>query len=147
MTHARVATGRAWMIAAALAVAACAMMESREPPPSPFFGTRWEAVLELPLKGQQPYLQMGDGRVEGFGGCNNFTGRYVQDAVGARAIGFGGLSTSKRLCDAATSAAETRFLEILQYVSSYAITGDTLVMSGSAGTLRFRAPPADKKKP
>ena len=145
MTQGRVEVGRAWMMAAALAAAGCASMNTKEPPPKPFVGTRWEAVLELPVKGEQPYLRVGDGRVEGFGGCNHFNGRYLQDSVGARAIAFGAISASKRLCDVGTMAAENRLLEMLQYVSSYAVTGDTMVMSGSAGTLRFRALPEEKK--
>jgi len=114
-------------------------MPPKEPPPKPLVGTYWEVVLELPLKGEQPYLRVGDGRLEGFGGCNRFNGRYLQDSVGARAIAFGGISASKRMCDQGTMAAENRMLETLQYVSSYTIIADTMLMSGSGGTLKLRA--------
>ena len=43
-------------------------------------------VLELPLAGEPPSMRFGDGRVEGYGGCNRFTASYLQDSVGARAI-------------------------------------------------------------
>jgi heat shock protein HslJ len=116
----------------------CATMQ-KEPPPKPFAGTRWQLVLELPLEGEQPTLRFGDGRMEGFGGCNQVAARYVQDTVGARAIAIGRIQTGTRACDARAQAAERGMLEVLQSVSSYSITVDDLVMTGSAGTLRFHA--------
>jgi heat shock protein HslJ len=124
---------------------ACAAIQDKEPPPKPFTGTRWEVVLELPMMGEQPSLRFGDGRMEGFGGCNRVTARYVQDAVGARAIAIGRIESGRRGCDASAQAAEARVLEVLQSVSSYSITADMLTMSGSGGTLRLRA--FDEKKP
>ncbi len=123
---------------AALALAACAAA-TREPPPKPFVGTQWIAQLELPIPGDQPWVRMGDGRLEGFGGCNRISSRYIQDTVGARAIAFGVFSSSKKLCDDAIMGAERRVLEVLQAASSYSVTGDELTMTGSAGTMRFRA--------
>lgn len=145
MTQKAVGMGRLLVMTAALAAAGCGTMKDKEPPPKPFVGTHWEVVLELPLKGEQPHLRVGDGRVEGFGGCNRFNGRYLQDSVGAKAVAFAGLSTSKRLCDASTMAAENRMLETLLYVSSYTIIADTMLMSGSGGTLKLRALPEEKK--
>jgi heat shock protein HslJ len=124
---------------------ACAGAKEKEPPPKPFIGTRWQVLLELPMTGEQPNFRFGDGRMEGFGGCNRVTARFVQDAVGARAIAIGRIESGRRGCDASVQAAEQRMLEVLQTVSSYAITADTLTMSGSAGTLKFRA--LDEKKP
>jgi heat shock protein HslJ len=145
MTQKRVVTRTLFMTAAALAAAGCATMKDKEPPPKPFVGTRWEVVLELPMRGEQPYLRVGDGRIEGFGGCNNFTGRYLQDSVGARAVAVRALSVSKRLCDPSTNAAESRLLETLQSVSSYTIIADTMLLSGSGGTLKLRAMPEEPK--
>jgi heat shock protein HslJ len=124
---------------------ACAGAKEKEPPPKPFVGTRWVVVLELPMTGEQPVFRFGDGRMEGFGGCNRVTARFVQDAVGARAIAIGRIESGRRGCDASVQAAEQRLLEVLQTVSSYSITADTLVMSGSGGSLTFRA--LDEKKP
>lgn len=124
---------------------ACAGAKEKEPPPKPFVGTRWQVVLELPITGEQPNFRFGDGRMEGFGGCNRVTARFVQDAVGARAIAIGRIESGRRGCDASVQAAEARVLEVLQSVSSYTITADALTMSGSGGTLRFRA--LDDKKP
>ncbi len=121
-----------------LALAGCAN-RPKEPPPAPFIGTLWEVMLELPLAGEQPFMRFGDGRVEGYGGCNRFAARYVQDTVGARAIAIGRIEMNRHLCDPGAQAAESRMLDVLQAVSSYSVTGDILTMSGSGGTLRMRA--------
>jgi heat shock protein HslJ len=131
---------KAWIALAGLLAAACAGYgPSKEPPPKPFAATRWQLIMDIPPAGELPYVRFGDGRVEGFGGCSRFAGRYVQDAVGARAIAIGRIEVDRRLCDASRQAAESRMLEVLQSVSSYSVTADILAMSGSGGTLRFRA--------
>lgn len=139
------------VLAMAVLLAACAASR-KEPPPKPFVGTVWEAVMELPLPGPQPHVQFGDGRMEGWGGCNRFTSRYVQDAVGARAIVIGRIDSGRRGCEPGAQLAESRFLEVLQSVSSYSIIADSMTMSGSAGSLKFRAkgselPPPTETRP
>jgi heat shock protein HslJ len=136
------------LLAAALAlgIAACATPQ-KEPPPKPFVGTKWQVQLELPLAGEQPYFRFGDGRMEGFGGCNRVLARYVQDSVGARAIAIGRIDSGTRACNGGSAEAEKRMLEVLQAVSSYQVTGDTMTMTGSAGTLKFRADPPFPAKP
>ena len=137
------------VIAAALLAAflgACAL-QKKEPPPKPFHGTKWKADLELPVAGEQPWLRFGDGRMEGFGGCNQVAARYVQDSVGARAIAVGRIDRGTRACDPGTQAAEARLLEVLQSVSSYVIAIDVMTMTGSAGQIKFRSdPPAEIPK-
>ena len=132
------------IIAVAFVVAGCAA-QKKEPPPKPFLGTRWQVVLELPVPGEQPHMRFGDGRVEGFGGCNRFSAPIVQDSVGARAIVIRRIDVVRRLCDPAVQAAESRMLEVLQSVSSYAIIADNMTMSGSAGSLKLRALPEEAK--
>jgi hypothetical protein len=133
---------RALGLAAIVLLAGCNPMHPvREPPPRAFVGTKWHVILELPLPGEQPWIVLGDGRLEGFAGCNRINARYLQDTVGARAIAFRTLSSSKRGCDTSVMAAESRVLEVLQSVSSYSVTGDTMTMTGSAGTLNFKAEP------
>ena len=117
-------------------------MEKKEPPPKPFVGTRWQVMLEAPPAGQIPWLRFGDGRVQGYGGCNPFSARIIQDAVGARAIAIQRIEIEPRgVCEANIVAVQRRMLEVLQSVSSYAITGDLMKMSGSAGTLTLQALP------
>jgi heat shock protein HslJ len=128
----------------ASALCSCAMTK-KEPPPKPFTATKWQLVMDIPPPGERPYVRFGDGRMEGFGGCDKFTARYVQDSVGARAIAIGRIDVDRRLCDASLRMGEARMLEVLQSVSSYSVTMDTLTMSGSGGTLKFRA--ADESLP
>jgi len=128
----------------ALLAAACAT-QKKEPPPKPFAGTKWVVQLELPIPGEQPYFRFGDGRMEGFAGCNRVAARYVQDSVGARAIAIGRIDRGTRACDRGAQAAEIGVLQVLQSVSSYAILGDAMTMTGSAGSLRFRSDPPSPK--
>ena len=132
----------------ALALAGCgSWAPPKEVPPKPFIGTKWVAQLERPLPGEQPSVRFGDGRMEGFGGCNRIEARFVQDTVGARAVVIGRINSGMRACDPSAQGGERRMLEVLQAVSSYSVTEDMLVMSGSAGTLKFVAdPPYDRKK-
>jgi len=127
-------------LAAGILLAACAS-EPKEPPPKPFTGTRWQAQLELPYAGEKPWVRFGDGRLEGFGGCNPIAARYVQDSVGAKAIAIGRIEAGRHGCDASAQRLEEGWVEALHSVSSYSITGDFLTMTGSGGTLRFHAVP------
>lgn len=134
-------------LAAACVLCACATA-NKEPPPRPFAGTKWQVQLELPMAGEAPHVRFGDGRMEGFGGCNRIVARYVQDSVGARAIAIGRIETGTRSCDPGTQLAERRMLEVLQAVSSYSIVADALTMTGSGGSLKLRAdPPSPKPAP
>jgi heat shock protein HslJ len=136
-----------WSVAAGclmVGLAGCGTM-NKEPPPKPFTGTRWAVVLELPLPGEPPNFRFGDGRIEGFAGCNQVTGRFVQDTVGARAIAIGRLEVGRRTCDTSARAAEANVIAVLQSVSSYSITADLMTMTGSGGSLRFKALPPEAR--
>lgn len=133
-------------VATILALCACSAPK-KEPPPKPFAGTKWRVQLELPIQGEQPHFRFGDGRMEGFGGCNRIVARYVQDSVGARAIAIGRIESGTKVCDESSLAAEKRMLEVLQSVSSYSITADTMTMSGSGGSLKFQSDPPHEVKP
>jgi heat shock protein HslJ len=126
---------------AALLAAACQSAEQREPPPKPFVGTHWRVVLELPVKGEQPNMRFGDGRVEGFGGCSKFTAPYIQDSIGAGALVIRKIQIDKRICDSGTQAVEDHVLESLQGVQSYKILGDAMQMAGPSGNLKLIAVP------
>lgn len=123
-------------------LAACPLVPvKREPPPAPFVGTKWMLVTERQLEGQAPYLEFGDGAVTGFTGCNRVMGRYVQDAIGAGAIVFSTLATTKKLCDVVPMAIEERMLGVLRSSTNVRVTGEALRIDGSAGGLDFRAAP------
>jgi heat shock protein HslJ len=135
------------VVALVAALAAACAMQKKDPPPKPFHGTKWVVQLELPVAGEQPWMRFGDGRMEGFGGCNSLQARYVQDTVGARAIAVGRIDRGTRACDASTQASEARTLEVLQSVSSYAIVIDVMTMSGSGGSLKFHSDPRAETPP
>jgi len=130
------------LLALALVLAACGVMR-KEPPPRPFIGTKWQVQLELPLESEQPWIRFGDGRMEGFGGCNRLNARFIQDTVGSRAIAIGRIESGTRACDPSVVAAERNVVDTLRSVSSYTVTADTMVMVGSGGQLKFRADPPD----
>ena len=127
-----------WLLAG-LVLAACGTIDKKEPPPMPFTGTKWQVVLEMPQPGEQPWVQFGDGRMQGFGGCNRIGADYLQDSVGTKFIAMKRIELSGRVCESHIVAGERRLLAVLQDVSSYAITADVMKMSGSAGTLVFKA--------
>lgn len=128
------------VLVALVALVACACATpGKEPPPKPFTATKWRLVMDMPPPGEPPYVRFGDGRMEGFGGCSRFAARYREDSVGSRFIVIGRIEIDRRLCDPAFRSAETRMIDVLQSVSSYSITGDAMSMSGSGGTLKFRA--------
>lgn len=133
------------VLAASIVLVAGCMAQKKEPPPKPFTGTKWVVQLELPIQGgEQPWFRFGDGRMEGFGGCNRVSARYLQDTVGARSIAIGRIDRGTKACDRSAQDAEAVVLATLQSVSSYTIIIDAMVMTGSAGSLRLRSdPPAE----
>jgi len=64
--------------------------------------------------GEQPWLEFGDGAVTGFSSCNKIMGRYLQDTVGAGAIVFSSIASTKRMCDDPLMAIEDRILNVLR---------------------------------
>ncbi|HUL55793.1 MAG TPA: META domain-containing protein [Usitatibacter sp.] len=126
---------------AALLVASCKTPEQQEPPPKPFVGTHWQVVLDLPLKGEQPNMRFGDGRVVGFAGCSDFTAPYLSDSMGAGTLVIRKIEMDKRLCDAGTRAVEDHLIEQLKGVQSYKILGDAMVMPGTGGEIKLIAVP------
>ena len=127
---------------AATLLAGCGMMPKPEPPPKPFVGTKWVVQLELPIAGdEQPWFRFGDGRMEGFGGCNRIVARYVQDTVGARAIAIGRFERGTQACDASTRAAEATHARGAAggvQLPDHPRHDDD---DGSSGTLKFKSDP------
>ncbi|HEX5130212.1 MAG TPA: META domain-containing protein [Usitatibacter sp.] len=131
------------LILVAVLLAACGSMRRKEPPPKPFVGTKWVMQLEVPIQGgPQPWVQFGDGLMDGYGGCNRIAAKYVQDTVGSRFIAIGRIDRGTKACEQRAQLVERRVLETLQSVSSYRIIADGMTMSGSGGSLRFISDPA-----
>jgi heat shock protein HslJ len=121
-------------------LAACPLVPvKREPPALPFVGTKWMLMTERKPAGEAPYLEFGDGAVSGSSGCNRIMGRYVQDTVGAGAIVFSSLATTKKACDEVSMAIEERMLSVLRSSTNVRVAVDTMRIDGSAGGLDFKA--------
>lgn len=141
MTMARIFRAAPIVLAGAM-LAACQLVPvKREPPALPFTGTKWVLVTERKLAGEAPWLEFGDGAVTGSSGCNRIMGRYVQDTVGAGAIVFSSIATTKRLCENIAMAVEERILAVLRSSTNVRVTGDALRIDGSSGALDFKATP------
>lgn len=67
-----------------------------------------------------------DGKVAGFGGCNNFTGTYTLEG---REMAFGPMASTRKSCGPAQDEREYTFLTFLAKVRSAEIEGDELKMS------------------
>ncbi|MEV8507949.1 META domain-containing protein [Actinoplanes sp. NPDC051475] len=106
-------------------------------PDRPLSGTRWslESLLEgsaassVPA-GAEVHLTLGDGRVKGATGCNEFDGAA---SVGQGTISFSPLTTRARKCAQQLEALDEAVRSRLSGQVSFRITGDTLVLTGTDG--------------
>jgi putative lipoprotein len=102
--------------------------------------TNLEGNLSIRTKGErQPHLRfLAEGKLEGFGSCNGFSGTY--EATGST-LRVGSLMSTKMACaDAALNRQESRFLGILESARSYTVAGDVLTLrSADAELAKFQA--------
>ena len=103
-------------------------------------GTEWNLVElngreAIAVSGERrPHLRfLGDGsRLEGATGCNVLSGEY--DARGARLHLSGPLVTTKMACmQQGVNAQEREFLQALETMERYEISGRTLTLYSSSG--------------
>jgi heat shock protein HslJ len=73
-----------------------------------------------------------DGGVSGTTDCNSFSGAY--DVVADGSLSFGPQASTKMFCD---GSQETEFSESLRRVTSYAVSGETLVLVIADGETRM----------
>ena len=115
--------------------------------PPALAGTRWRLTelegkpVTLQEGAQAPFLLLDEstGRVQGFGGCNAFTGGF--EAPGHQQLVFSKVASTLRACpDVQTEGA---FLRALSEVDNYAILDTTLSLAKArmAPLLRFEAAP------
>ncbi|AMN47411.1 hypothetical protein ACG33_09940 [Steroidobacter denitrificans] len=94
--------------------------------------TYWKLVelngRPVPALKREPYfiLKIEDGRVNGFGGCNGFTGTYELDEAASR-IRFGHLASTMMACP--DMELETAFHEVLRSMDNYSLDGDSLTLN------------------
>ncbi|MCL2643908.1 MAG: META domain-containing protein [Betaproteobacteria bacterium] len=75
-----------------------------------------------PVNGEAAYLRLGDGRVQGFGGCNLIAGGYHQ---AGHQISLSRMISTRRACIAGMEL-EHAFLKALEKVSSWKRQGNLL---------------------
>ena len=79
-----------------------------------------------PLEREPHMILKADGHVNGFGGCNAFTGSYKLDASASR-LSFGEIASTMMAC-ADGMDVEQIFHKALRSADSYALNGDRLVL-------------------
>lgn len=71
-----------------------------------------------------------EGQAHGFGGCNNFTGRYRLDGA---TLEVGPLASTKKACPPAILNQEARFYEVLAKTRGYRFENDLLFLLDAQG--------------
>ena len=95
----------------------------------------------LPKLDRKPWLILreADGRMNGFGGCNRFTGSYKLDAAASR-LTFGQIATTSMACISGMEV-EQAFYEVLRNADNYSLAGNHLTLNRArmAPLARFEA--------
>jgi heat shock protein HslJ len=137
-----VRTGRAAialpLVAFALVLAACGGDDgSGAQNPSSLEGRDWVLTQMLTAGGQTEIVDVGvsasfDGStISGVSGCNRYNASY--EASGDE-ISFGPISGTKMACAEAESSTEARFLQLLDGVATYEVSGRSMSMNDADGT-------------
>ena len=89
-------------------------------------------------------LQVVDGKVAGKGGCNRYFGSITQQGDGVLALGP--MASPRMMCMGELAGKEMLYLQTLEKVASFQISGQQLVLSDAnkAALLTFDAMPAAK---
>jgi heat shock protein HslJ len=95
----------------------------------------------LPKLDRAPWLILkdADGRMNGFGGCNSFTGSYKLDATASR-FSLSQIATTSMACISGMEV-EQAFYEVLNNADNYSLAGDHLTLNRArmAPLARFEA--------
>ena len=83
----------------------------------------------LPKLDREPWLILkeADGRMNGFGGCNRFTGSFKLDAAASR-LRFGQIATTSMACISGMEV-EQAFYEALRNADNYSLAGNHLTLN------------------
>ncbi len=91
-------------------------------------GQRWYILsvaggeLNLPEGAERPWIELSEGRLQGFGGCNNLMGSYTLE--NDRLI-FSEVGSTKKYCPD-VQATERSILDLLATVNSFKLQDDEL---------------------
>lgn len=110
-------------------------------------GVEWrltdlEGAASIKTRGErQPHIRfMADGKLEGFGSCNGFSGTYDQDGTKLRILS---VAATKMACaDSALNRQESRLFGALESTRTFSISGGQLTLkSADAELAKFEAAP------
>lgn len=79
-------------------------------------------------------------RVSGSAGCNRYFGTVLAGPAGG-ALKLGPIGATRKLCAPPAMEFEGRFLGVLRTVARWERVGAELLLTGSAGSLRFEVRP------
>lgn len=101
-------------------------------------GTEWQLVWlddQAPQVIRLPTLTVAEGRLSGFGGCNNYNGTIKERVPGE--IEVSPLASTRMACPSGEMDVEQKFLKLLEQVDRYTFVGGRLALSGEQGDDRF----------
>lgn len=136
MKKPRLAALVAMAAVAALATAGCATPPTGTAQPvtaNPMVERYWKLVelngQPVPALEREPHLilQAEGGRVNGFGGCNGFSGAYAIDEAASR-IRFENVAATMRAC-ASGMDVEQAFHRVLRSTDNYSLGGDRMTLN------------------
>jgi heat shock protein HslJ len=137
MSRNRVVVGVAIAVVAIIAAVIWAAAESGGNGGS-LAGTSWTLsdLDSAGVTGTAPTLAFTDSDVNGTGGCNSFGGPYTTEGD---AISIGPIASTLMACEGPILEQETVYFAALDGANRYAVDGDTLTITGDAGTLTLSA--------
>lgn len=103
-------------------------------PGNPLANTYWSLqtlnVNQIPVGVLQTIRFSAANTTTGSGGCNQFNGPY---SVNGQSLRIGPLASTSMACDAGISAQEQAYLQALQAATSFALTGNQLILRNGSG--------------
>ena len=97
-------------------------------------GTEWQLIWldeQAPQVIRLPTLNVAEGALSGFGGCNSYNGTIKERAPGE--IKVSALASTRMACPSAEMDVEQQFLQRLEQVDRYTFVAGRLALSGERG--------------
>ena len=121
---------------------ACQTTSPEPPKPTASFqlaGSEWRPVVldnyPVPADSQAFIAFKLEGKVIGSSGCNNFTGRYVEDGV---ALTFGTIASTRMMCPDDQMLVEIELLEVLEETHAVWRESTSLTLMGDGNRVLAR---------
>ncbi|MEN9433859.1 MAG: hypothetical protein RLZZ422_1448 [Pseudomonadota bacterium] len=123
-------TRKRWLIALVgyfLLLSGCNTQTNTSSIPNPLLNpSQWSLAKHPDTLSRPVTLNFESGRVNGFNGCNSYSGSYVANADGTLALGKPG--TSRMLCSGIAAQTEREYMNKLSKVRMYALVRGQLLL-------------------